>query len=203
MANGSEARFEFRVWDDRLDAVGDRLRALSEAGEVRESAETYVVSAAVLDANPKARADLLDIKVLVGVRDRFEQWTVHRKVEFPVDAVVLTDELFPLLGLTPPPLERETYSLSELVGEVVATHPDLAAVDVTKRRQMHTVNACGAEISEVAMAGRALQTVAVESTDLEVLRDARRLLGLDLDGYDNVSYPRAIRDILGGRFAVR
>jgi hypothetical protein len=77
MANGSEARFEFRVWGDRLDAVADRLRARSEAGEVRESAETYLVSTAVLDANPKARADLLDIKWLVDVRDRFEQCTAR------------------------------------------------------------------------------------------------------------------------------
>jgi hypothetical protein len=201
MANGSEARFEFRVWGDRLDAVADRLRARSEAGEVRESAETYLVSTAVLDANPKARADLLDIKWLVDVRDRFEQWTVHRKVEFPVDAAVLADDLFPLLGLTPPQLQREAYSLAELVGDVVGSHPDLAAVDVTKRRQMYSVDTCGAEISEVRMAGRQLQTIAVESSDLEALREVRRSLGLDT--YDNVSYPRAIRDVIGGRFAVR
>lgn len=201
MAGGGEARFEFRVWDDELDAVGDRLRAVSEVDEVRESAETYVVSTAVLDANPKARADLLDIKVLVGVRDGFEQWTVHRKVEFPVDAAVLADDLFPLLGLTPPPLPREAYALEELVGEIVASHPDLAAVDVTKRRRMHTLDACRAEISDVSLAGREIQTVAVESTDLDALRDVRRMLGLDT--YDNVSYPRAIRDVIGGRFAVR
>lgn len=201
MANGSEARFEFRVWGEWLDAVGDRLRARSEAGEVRKSAETYLVSTAALGANPKARADLLDIKVLVDVRDGFEQWTVHQKVEFPVDADVLTDTLFPLLELPPPPLEREAYSLAELVDEVVASHADLAAVDVTKRRQMHTVDTCGAEISEVRLAGRELQTIAVESSDLEALREVRRSLGLDT--YDNVSYPRAIRDALGGRFAVR
>jgi hypothetical protein len=201
MANGSEARFEFRVWGDRLEPVADRLRAHSEAGEVRESAETYVVSTAALDANPKARADLLDIKVLVDVRDGFEQWTVHRKAGFPVDAGVLAAEVFPLLGVAPPSLDREEYSLAELVDEVVASHPDLAAVDVTKRRQMHTVGTCGAEVSEVQMAGRALQTIAIESSDLEALREVRRLLGLDT--YDNVSYPRAIRDALGGRFAIR
>lgn len=201
MANGSEARFEFRVWGDRLDAVADRLRARSETGEVRESAETYLVSTAVLDANPKARADLLDIKRLVDVRDRFEQWTVHRKLEFPVDAAALADDLFPLLGLTPPQLQREAYSLAELVGEVVASHPDLAAVDVTKRRQMYTVDACRAEMSDVSLAGRQIRTVAVESTDLDALREVRRMLGVDT--YDNMSYPRAIRDVIGGRFAVR
>jgi hypothetical protein len=114
---------------------------------------------------------------------------------------VLADDLFPLLGLTPPQLQREAYSLAELVGDVVGSHPDLAAVDVTKRRQMYSVDTCGAEISEVRMAGRQLQTIAVESSDLEALREVRRSLGLDT--YDNVSYPRAIRDVIGGRFAVR
>jgi hypothetical protein len=201
MTTGDDARFEFRVWDDRLDGVSERLGAVSEAGEVRESAETYLVSSAVFDANPKIRADLLDIKVLVAVRDGFEQWTVHRKASFPIHAGVLTDDLFPLLGLAPPSLERETYTLSQLVDELVGSQPDLAAVDVTKRRQMYSVNACGAEVSEVRIEGREIGTVAVESTDLDALREVRREIGLET--YDNVSYPRAIRDILGGRFAVR
>lgn len=200
MATGGEARFEFRVWGEQLDAVSDRLRAVSQASDVRESAETYVVSTQVLDANPKARADLLDVKVLVDVRDGFEQWTVHGKAEFPVDAAVLTDDLFPLLGVAPA-LDRKTYSLSELVDEVVEPHPDLAAVDVTKRRQMYSADACQAEVSEVSIGDRVLQTVAIESTDLDALREVRARL--ELDTYDNVSYPRAIRDLLGGRFAVR
>ncbi len=200
MTSASEARFEFRVWAERLDAVGDRLRALSECVDVRQTAETYFVSTSATDVNPKARADLLDIKVLVGARDGFEQWTVHCKADFPVAAALLTSELFPLLGQAPPLLERDAYSLPQLV-EVVASQPDLAAVEVTKRRQMHSVNGCVAEISDVSIAGRDVQTVAVESTDLNALRQARRTL--DLDGYDNVSYPRAIRSTVGGRFAER
>lgn len=201
MTTDGDARFEFRVWGDRLDRVSDRLRALGEAGEVRESAETYVVSTAVLDANPKVRADLLDIKRLVDVRDGFEQWTVHRKVGFPVDVRELADDLFPLLGVAPSSLDREAYSLSELVDEVVEPHPDLAAVDLTKRRRMYAVDPCSAELSQVSVQGRAIQTVAIESTDLDALREVRRGLGLETN--DNVSYPRALRDMLGGRFAVR
>jgi len=201
MTAGGEARFEFRVWGDRLDGVSDRLRELAEPGEVRESAETYVVSTAVLDANPKVRADLLDIKRLVDVRDGFEQWTVHRKVGFPVDVRELADDLCPLLGVAPSSLDREAYSVAELVDEVVEPHPDLAAVDLTKRRQMYTVDPCSAEVSQVRVQGRAIQTVAIESTDLDALREVRRGLGLETN--DNVSYPRAIREMLGGRFAVR
>lgn len=194
-----EARYEFRVWGERLDELGDRLRSLAEPLEVRESTETYFVSTAAVDANPKARADLLDIKVLVGVREGFEQWGVRLKAEFPIDAALLSAELFPLLGLTPPHFERADYSFLQVLDEVVPAHPDLAAVEVGKRRQMHTVNACIAEITDATIADHRIQTVAVESSDFDALRDARHALGLD--DADNVSYPRSIRGVLGGRFA--
>jgi hypothetical protein len=199
MTTGGEARFEFRVWADQLDELGDRLRSQAEPLEVRESTDTYFVSTSTVDANPKARADLLDIKVLVGVSEGFEQWGVRLKAGFPIDAALLRTELFPLLGLASADLEREEYSLSQLLAEVVDAHPDLAAVEVTKRRQMYAVNDCIAEITDATIADREIQTVAVESTDLGALTDVRRALGLD--GHDNVSYPRAIRGVLGGRFA--
>jgi hypothetical protein len=199
MTTGGEARFEFRVWADRLDELADRLRSLAEPLEVRQSTDTYLVSTSAVDANPKARADLLDIKVLVGVRDGFEQWGVRLKAEFPIEAALLRIELFPLLGLASPDLERAEYSLSQLLAEVVPAHPDLAAVEVTKSRHMHAVNACIAEITDATIADREIQTVAVESVDLAALTEVRRALGLD--GHDNVSYPRAIRAVLGGRFA--
>jgi hypothetical protein len=200
-AGGTAGRFEFRAWADRLDEVGDLLESLSVCHEVNETAETYLVSTATVDVNVKVRADLLDIKVLVGVRDGFEQWTVHRKAEFPVDAAELSDDLFPLLELSPPALRRDTYSLSQLIDDVVAVHADLAAVHVTKWRRRYTVNDCAAEIADVAIADHQLQTAAVESTDLRAVREAHRMLGLDR--YDNVSYPRAVRGVLGGRFEWR
>lgn len=199
VTDAGEARFEFRVWADRLDEVAGRLRSLSSPLEIRESTETYVVSTAAADANPKARADVLDIKVLVGVHSDYEQWGVQVKAEFPVDAALLTTELFPLLGVAPPRLERHEYWLPQLVAEVVAPHPDLAAVEVAKHREMRTMNTCIAEITDATIAGHLVQTVAVESADLDDLRRARRALGLD--GNDNVSYPRAIRGVLGGPFA--
>jgi hypothetical protein len=200
-AGRTAARFEFRAWAERLDAVGDRLESLSECLDVTETAETYVAAATTVDVNVKVRADLLDVKVLVGVRDGFEQWTVHRKVAFPVGAAVLRDDLFPLLGLAPPDLRRDEYVLPQLIDEVVAAEPNLAAVDVTKRRRRYTINTCGAEIADVTIADHRLQTVAVESTDLPAVREARRMLGLER--CDNVSYPRAIRGTLGGRFGSR
>ena len=200
MTTGAEARFEFRVWADRLDELSDRIRSMSEPLEVRESTDTYFVSTATVDANPKARAELLDIKTLVGVQEGFEQWGVHLKAELPVDAALLSAELFPLLGLAPPEFERADYTLAQLVDEVVSPNPDLAAVEVSKRRQMHTVNGCIAEITDVTIADHKIQTVAVESANLGALVETRRDLGLD--DHTNVSYPRAIRGVIGGPFAL-
>lgn len=196
----SEARFEFRVWGDRLEKVSERLRSISEPLEVREGTETYLVSTTTVEVNPKVRADLLDIKTLARVTEGFEQWGVLRKAEFPVDAGLLRSELFAPLGLASPELTREEYSLSQLVDEVVAPHQDLAAVVVSKRREMRAVDTCTGEISAAMIAGHELQTVAVESTDLAALRELRRSLGLEAEA--NVSYPRAIGDLLGGRFGV-
>jgi hypothetical protein len=200
MTTGGEARFEFRVWADRLDDIAARLRSMSEPLEVRESRETYFVSTASVDANPKARTELLDIKTLVVTHEEFEQWEVRLKAEFPVDASVLRNELFPVLGVAPPLLERDGYTLTQLLDELVTPHPELAAVEVTKRREMHAIKGCIAEITQATIAGDARQTVAIESIDLDDLYEARRALGLD--DHDNVSYPRAIRNALGAPFAL-
>jgi hypothetical protein len=198
MMGGGEARYEFRVWGDGLDGLSDRLRSMSAMVEVRESVETYLVSTTTADVNPKVRADLLDIKVLAGVTDGFEQWGVLRKAEFPVDAALLRSDVFAPFGLTPPTLDRDEYTAAQLVDEVVAPHDDLAAVVVSKRREIRSVDTCTGEISAALVAGRELQTVAVESTDLAALRELRRALGLD--GEANVNYPRALGNLLGGRF---
>jgi len=191
----TEPRYEWRAWADRLDEVAARVGALSECHETRRSAEVYIVSRAATDANPKVRDRRLDIKVLRAIRDGFEKWDVHLKSEFPVPAGLLSAQVFPLLGIAPLQLHREQYSPSQLLDELVNPHPDLAAVEVKKRRNSYTVNGCIAEVADVDIGSRHLQTVAVESVDLEALREARRLTGLNR--YDNVNYPRAIRQTLG------
>jgi len=57
------------------------------------------------------------------------------------------------------------------------------------------VSGCITELAYVSIAGEDIQTAAVESTDLEALRDARRLTGLD--AYENISYPAAIKRAIG------
>jgi hypothetical protein len=190
----TQPRYEWRAWSDRLDDVAARIRAVSEYSERRSSAEDYIVSR-MPGVNAKVRARHLDIKALRSVTEGFQQWDVAVKVPFPVTADSLAAEILPLLGVAPVSLGRAEYSLEELFEDVVKPHPDLADVEVEKRREFHTVDGCAAELADVTIAGRSFQTAAIESVDLESLRHARRLTGLDL--HDNVSYPEMLRRCLG------
>lgn len=187
-------RYEWRGWAERLDGVAGRVRGASDRHEIRETTERYIVSR-VPGANPKVRYDRLDIKVLRSLQDGFQQWDVALKVPFPVAATVVAGEVLPLLGAAPFPLARPEYGYDELFDDVVDPHPDLAGVEVRKRREFFTVGGCTAEIAEVAIGGRTMQTAAVESIDLDLLREAWRSIGLDR--YENISYPAMIRRVLG------
>ena len=190
----SEARYEFRVWGESLQGQASRIRSSSGLLQIRETAETYLVPLAPAPANPKLRASRLDVKVLRAQSGGFEQWTVGFKAAFPVAAALLVSGFFPLLGLPSPDLLRDRYDPSQLLGEVVSAHPGLAAVEVRKVRHSYEVNSCIAEIAEVNLLGRAWETIAIESVDLGVLTDTRRLLALE--GDHNVSYPEFMRGLL-------
>lgn len=190
----TEPRYEWRVWADRLDEVSERVRAASQCYETRSSAEVYIVSR-IPGANPKVRSDRLDVKVLRSVRDGFQQWGVALKVPFPVTSASLTNQVLPLLGVAPLELRRDAYGYDHLFEEVVKPHPDLADVAVSKQREFYTVNSCIAEIAEVTIAGRTMQTAAVESVDLDALRAAWHFTGVDR--LENVSYPAMIRRTIG------
>jgi exopolyphosphatase/guanosine-5'-triphosphate,3'-diphosphate pyrophosphatase len=188
-------RYEYRAWEKRLELPAARLESLAECREIRASVEHYVLARPAPRANPKARYHQLDIKVLGSVRDDFERWEVRLKSSFPLDAAVIADEFFPLLGLAVPRLDREEYSASEFLDEIVAPHPDLMSVEVTKLRRSYSLAGCLAEIADVTVEGRDVQTVAVESADLAAVREARGLVGLG--DYENVSYPAYLRRSLG------
>jgi hypothetical protein len=189
------SRYEFRVWAEQLGATETLLRALSDPGPIRESVETYLAAATSTEVNAKVRDGLLDVKTLVMTRDGFEQWTPRTKATFPISAEMLSSELFPLWGIEPPPLLRSHFSLEQLIDEVIESQIGLAAVAVEKRRHALTINGCIAEVADVVIADRAIQTAAIESADLAALHEAVVRVGLDLS--PNTSYPRIISETLG------
>ncbi len=188
-------RFEFRAWARNFGKVEEKMRKLAAVEQIRESSEIYIVSAANNENNTKIRDRLMDIKVFVQKKKGLEQWNPRMKGEFPMKASVLTQEVFPAFGGDLPNLERDEYTLSQYLDEIIRPHPQLVPAQVFKRRFAFTVNDCISEIAEIEINGAGLQTVAVESVDVDAILKAMEMLGLD--EYENVNYLRAIKRIIG------
>jgi exopolyphosphatase/guanosine-5'-triphosphate,3'-diphosphate pyrophosphatase len=193
-------RWEWRVFGEDLGAAEAALAA-STPGPVEESDELYLLSAA--DANVKIRADLVDIKLLRDVdADGLERWEPVMKLGFPLptDAV---SRVFEALGVAPPPLTRDAYTLGQFLAELVEPSGFVRAVTVHKRRVRYTLGGCRAETADVEADGRGAQTIAVESEDASAVIAAVR--SIDLDGYVNTSYPRGLAALIDAgpsRYAV-
>ncbi|WP_198409119.1 hypothetical protein [Magnetospira sp. QH-2] len=171
------------------------MRRLSKCEGIRESAEIYIISAANNENNTKVRDKKMDIKVFVQEKQGLEQWNPRMKGEFPMQASALVSDVFPAFGVEMPALERDEYTLGQYLDEVIRPHPQLAAVNVFKRRFAFTINDCICEIGEISFNGAWLQTVAVESVDIEGILRAKQMLSLD--EYENVNYLRAIKRVIG------
>jgi exopolyphosphatase/guanosine-5'-triphosphate,3'-diphosphate pyrophosphatase len=186
-------RWEWRTFGDEFGGAEDRLDAL-EPERVEESEELYLLSAAGADT-VKVRGGLLDVKHLRQVNaDGLEQWLPVLKAAFPVPAADVASALA-ALGVEDRPLERERYSLEELLGELVEPDARLLAVQVNKRRARHTVVGCTAELTDVRTERGATRTIAVESADPADVIAAVHELGLR--GRPNVSYPRGLAELVG------
>jgi exopolyphosphatase / guanosine-5'-triphosphate,3'-diphosphate pyrophosphatase len=169
---------------------------------VQESDELYLLSQEN-DASVKVRDGLMDVKRLEAVDGNgLEQWHPMLKSPFPLGAADVRTVLN-ALGVSVQELARETYTLDQLVGEVVETEPALAAVPVHKRRVHYRLGDCMAELSEVTAGTRSARTIAVEAEDPELVAGTVR--GLQLADRPNVCLARGLKTLLGlesVRFAV-
>lgn len=190
-----QARFEFRAFGQTFGSVLEELRRRSPVGRPRESGETYVVSRANNDNNTKIRFDTLDIKVLVARERGLEQWSPRFKCAFPLTAETIGEEVFPAFGLAVPELTRDTYTLEELLREIVAPHDELQAVSVFKQRVGFEIRGVLAEWARVLVNGAAIQTVCLESVDADALLELRQAVGAQ--GLENVNYLLAIKRVIG------
>ena len=192
-----QPRYEFRVWAKTLDEPRKRLAAVP-GGKPQESTETYILSAATSTTNVKIRAALMDIKELVREQDGLEQWNPTLKEEFPIVAAIVSSKILPGLRAEVPKLSRERYTLDEFLREVVATHPKLKAVSLTKFRTQYKIDGCTAEFTEVRIndaQAQTVQTVAVESEDPAAVRSVVTRLGLGTT--PNVNYIRELKRLAG------
>jgi exopolyphosphatase/guanosine-5'-triphosphate,3'-diphosphate pyrophosphatase len=163
---------------------------------VQESDELYLLAPGERD-NVKIRDDLLDVKRLERVDDAgLEQWVPVTKASFPVPAATV-ESVVRDLGVAVPALERATYTLDELLDEVVRPCADLLPVNVHKTRRRYTVGGCMAELTDVVAGRNATRTIAVESDDPELVLAAVRELGLS--SRPNVSFPSGLAALVGSR----
>lgn len=195
MAQEVKPRYEFRTFANNFGLVETRMRTYSKCEQIRESSEIYIVSAANNENNTKIRDALMDIKVFVQKKKGFEQWNPRMKGEFPMNASVLKNEVFPAFGVEPPAFKRDVYTLEQYLDELIRPHKDLVAVHVFKRRFGFTVHNTIAEIAELRVNGAYIQTACIESTEIDDLEKASDMLGLR--DYENINYLLAIKRIIG------
>jgi len=194
-------RWEWRTFGEGLGAAGDRLGALPPE-HTEESDEVYLLAGTDGDT-VKIRAALMDIKHLKATNaDGLQQWTPVMKAEFPLAADDVAAALT-ALGASVPQLARDSYTVEELLEDVVRPSADVAAVQVHKLRRHYTLGGCMAELTDVSAGGSSTRTIAIESPDADRVIAAVREAGLG--DRRNVSFPQGLRALVASgtrRYAV-
>jgi exopolyphosphatase/guanosine-5'-triphosphate,3'-diphosphate pyrophosphatase len=184
-------RWEWRAFGKGFGAAEATLAA-SPTGPAQDSDELYLFSGT--GENVKVRDDLMDIKVLREVdADGLERWEPVMKAGFPLPASDVL-AVFEALHIPSPALGRDAYTLDQFLTELAPPGGPLRAVRVHKRRTRYTVGGCMAELADVVADGRSASTIAIESEDPAAVVAAVR--SLDLGGYVNMSYPRALAALI-------
>ncbi|WP_353567978.1 hypothetical protein [Haloferula sargassicola] len=162
-----------------------------------ESREAYLVGRdeAGWSRNVKIRDGALEVKMLVERREGLERWRPAGRQELPLSGEFVAGPLGPDLGVGPLEARQDAFSLEDLVRRVIGTHSQLAVAWVEKRREHFEIGGCAVEIDEVRINGASLISAAAESEDAERLLGVMRLL--EMEGLENVNYPRAIRRVMG------
>ena len=156
-------RWEWRTFGQDFGAAEEVFGAL-EAERVEESDEIYLLSVDS-DASVKVRDEVLDVKGLLAIDDGgLEQWVPVAKCPFPVPRDDVAAALA-RLKVPAPALDRDAYTLEDLLDAVVGPVDALLAVAVHKRRARYTLVGCMAEISEIRTDTGSTRSVAVESPD--------------------------------------
>lgn len=188
-------RYEFRAFAQSFGQVIDEIRNRANPELIRESNDTYLVTRINDTYNVKLRTDQLDIKELINVQDGLEQWYPTLKLDFPLESAQIREEIFSKLKATSPALERDLYTETQFLEEVIWPNPEVQQARVFKQRFHFTIQDCMVEINELLINGAAIRSLAVEAEDADAVLRVRELIGLQ--SYENVNYLRAIKRILG------
>jgi len=185
-------RWEWRTFGTSFGEADRRFDVL-QSGRAQESDEIYLLSPHT-DANVKVRDRLMDLKTLEQVNaDGLEQWRPVMKAEFPLPAAEVT-KVCTALGVASI-AGRDAYTLEQLQAELAQAPRGVRVVRVHKQRRRYTISGCTAEMTDVVADGKPIRTVAIELEDPVRVLAAVREMGLD--GFQNISYPRGLKRLLG------
>jgi hypothetical protein len=190
-------RWEWRTIADSLGDLCDKLASV-HIDRVRNIREIYLLCSKS-NHNAKIREGLMDLKWRQQV-DRFglELWDPVLKSTFPCDQETIL-QLFGGWGIPLPELKRGIYSLPEFLNEVIAPHPDLKAVTVTKVREGFALDGTTCERVRLEVAGIALESFCVEHEDPRLVLQILQKLGLDT--HQNINYALGLKRALARQAA--
>ena len=192
MAQEIIPRWEWRTFGDNFKGANNPFAAYKH-GEPKESDETYFLSPATSE-NVKVRDGLMDIKKFQHANaDGLEQWKPVLKRGFPLPADDV-NTVFEILGVSPPKLVRSEYTEEQVIDELMKP-AGVRVVNVHKSRTRYTVEGCMAEAADVTADGKKITTIAMELEDAAQVIATVRKLGLDR--YENVSYPKGLKRLVG------
>jgi hypothetical protein len=198
IGQSSRPRFEFRTFGRDFSDVASLMSHLSvpvpENLRKRTSKEVYIVSKTDNVINTKIRDGKMDIKNLIRELDGLEQWNPLLKAEFPIEREFLAGEISPLLRLGKPTLKNDKLTLNEFLA-LIKDNPGLQSVNVEKERYGYMVDNTICEYARVSINGAMLDTVSVESTEIEDVKKTAKNLGLK--GIENINYLQAIKRVIG------
>ena len=125
----------------------------------------------------------------------FEKWSSLRKVNREADGF---EDRFWSGGNLEDLFEQEATNPTHPMAAVFGADffcEGVRVAQVHKRRQRYTVAGCTAEMTDVVADGRPIRTVAMELEDPARVVAAVREMGLDR--FENISYPRGLKRLLG------
>ena len=189
-------RWEWRTFGSDFGPAEAVFAAL-EPTAIQESDEIYLRTG----SGPivKIRDGLMDVKVLQAVSpEGLEQWIPVMKEGFPLAAADVA-KVFVMLDIASPPLTRDSYTLDQLLSEVISPHPQVTAVPIHKRRVRYTLHGCMAELTDLLVDGVPMRTIAIESEDRDKVIAAVNAAGME--DLVNHSFVRAMTGILVDRAA--
>ncbi len=143
----------------------------------------------------KIRDGLLDIKLLERVDSNgLEQWRPVIKERFPLGASAIAS-VRKALALPEATGTPEGVSLEQFLAGIAPPGGAIRIASVRKTRTRYDVHGCTSEITEVVADGNEIRTIAIEDADAAKVIAAVR--AMELDGYENTSYPRGLKMAIG------